>query len=214
MKIDALRDLQYAQPLDYPSLQIQINRDRAGQFGVTAGRCRPVARRGDLVEPLHRSEFLARSGQRQRLSDSGRDPAGEDGVDRGRRRPAGDGAERGRRHRPAAGLGCRDASTTARLPGEVDRYNMQRVVSFTANIHGKPLGAGRRRTSARRSRAPGAPPRGVTRQQPRAGAGVRRNASPACAPGCCSRFSSSFCCWPRTSSRSGSPSPSSRRCRP
>src|SRR5262245_23581619 len=33
--IDALRDLQYAQPLDYPSLQIQINRDRAGQFGVT-----------------------------------------------------------------------------------------------------------------------------------------------------------------------------------
>src|SRR5436190_24309426 len=35
VKIDALRDLQYAQPLDYPSLQIQINRDRAGQFGVT-----------------------------------------------------------------------------------------------------------------------------------------------------------------------------------
>src|SRR5439155_5521720 len=33
VKIDALRDLQYAQPLDYPSLQIQINRDRAGQFG-------------------------------------------------------------------------------------------------------------------------------------------------------------------------------------
>ena len=25
-------------------------------------------------------------------------------------------------------------------PGEVDRYNMQRVVSFTANVHGKPLG--------------------------------------------------------------------------
>src|SRR5207249_7717141 len=25
-------------------------------------------------------------------------------------------------------------------PGEVDRYNMQRVVSFTANIQGKPLG--------------------------------------------------------------------------
>ena len=25
-------------------------------------------------------------------------------------------------------------------PGEVDRYNMQRVVSLTANIHGKALG--------------------------------------------------------------------------
>src|SRR5204862_2059877 len=35
VKIDALRDLQYAQPLDYPSLQIQIDRGRAGQFGVT-----------------------------------------------------------------------------------------------------------------------------------------------------------------------------------
>src|SRR5438045_9697620 len=36
VKIDSLRDLQYGQPLDYPSMQIQINRDRAGQFGVTA----------------------------------------------------------------------------------------------------------------------------------------------------------------------------------
>src|SRR5437763_6231219 len=34
-KDDALRDLQYAQALDYPTLQIQIDRDRAGQFGVT-----------------------------------------------------------------------------------------------------------------------------------------------------------------------------------
>ncbi|HET9832138.1 MAG TPA: efflux RND transporter permease subunit, partial [Vicinamibacterales bacterium] len=31
VKIDALRDLQAAQPLDYPSLQVQINRDRAKQ---------------------------------------------------------------------------------------------------------------------------------------------------------------------------------------
>src|SRR5207237_1138725 len=34
-RLESLRDLQYAQALDYPSLQIQINRDRAGQFGVT-----------------------------------------------------------------------------------------------------------------------------------------------------------------------------------
>src|SRR5437899_11850202 len=36
-KVPSLRDLQYAQPLDYPSLQIEIDRDRAGQFGVTSG---------------------------------------------------------------------------------------------------------------------------------------------------------------------------------
>src|SRR5207245_10323411 len=34
-KVPSLRDLQYAQPLDYPSLQIQIDRGRAGQYGVT-----------------------------------------------------------------------------------------------------------------------------------------------------------------------------------
>src|SRR5204863_908507 len=46
-------------------------------------------------------------------------------------------------------------------PGEVDRYNMQRVVSFTANIHGEPHG---RAVAAIRQaivRA-GAPPRGIS----------------------------------------------------
>src|SRR5260370_13422216 len=33
-KLTTLRDLQYAQPLDYPSLEVTINRDRAGQFGI------------------------------------------------------------------------------------------------------------------------------------------------------------------------------------
>src|SRR2546425_4714018 len=46
-------------------------------------------------------------------------------------------------------------------PGEVDRYNMQRVVSFTANIHGKPLGAVVADIRQAIARA-GAPPRGVT----------------------------------------------------
>src|SRR4029077_5736700 len=36
VKVDALRDLQYAQPLEYPSLQIQIDRDRAGQIWRTS----------------------------------------------------------------------------------------------------------------------------------------------------------------------------------
>jgi multidrug efflux pump subunit AcrB len=34
-KIPALRDLQYEQALDYPSLNVTVDRDRAGQFGVT-----------------------------------------------------------------------------------------------------------------------------------------------------------------------------------
>ena len=45
--------------------------------------------------------------------------------------------------------------------GEVDRYNMQRVVSLTANIHGTPLGNVAQAINAALKRA-GDPPRGAT----------------------------------------------------
>ena len=34
-KIPALRDLQYDEPLDYPSVDVNVDRERAGQLGVT-----------------------------------------------------------------------------------------------------------------------------------------------------------------------------------
>ena len=34
-RLPFLRDLRYAQPLDYPTAEIRIDRDRAGQFGLT-----------------------------------------------------------------------------------------------------------------------------------------------------------------------------------
>ena len=46
-------------------------------------------------------------------------------------------------------------------PGEVDRYNMQRVVSFTANVHGEPLGQVVTEIRQAIARA-GAPPRGIS----------------------------------------------------
>ena len=46
--------------------------------------------------------------------------------------------------------------------GEVERYNMQRVVSLTANIHGKPLGMIARRVAAGVEARRATPPRGVT----------------------------------------------------
>src|SRR5260370_39770459 len=36
-RITALRDLQYDEPLDYPSIDINVDRERAGQLGVTTG---------------------------------------------------------------------------------------------------------------------------------------------------------------------------------
>ena len=48
------------------------------------------------------------------------------------------------------------------MAGEFDRYNMQRMVSLTANIAGEDLGRAAAQRASRRSRAAGEPPRGVT----------------------------------------------------
>jgi multidrug efflux pump subunit AcrB len=48
-----------------------------------------------------------------------------------------------------------------RTAGEIDRYNMQRVVSFTANVHNMPLGEAAVEIRKAIQRA-GDPPRGVT----------------------------------------------------
>jgi multidrug efflux pump subunit AcrB len=160
VKIEALRDLQYAQPLDYPSLQIQIDRDRAGQFGVTPS-------------DVARSLVAATSSSRYTDLNFWRDPGSGNGfqiqveIPQAKMASLEDVADLPVMSRTAAGgLGrplVADVATVdyGTTPGEVDRYNMQRVVSFTANIHGKPLGrvvADIRQAIARA----GAPPRGVT----------------------------------------------------
>ena len=160
VKIEALRDLQYAQPLDYPSLQIQINRDRAGQFGVTAS-------------DVARSLVAATSSSRYTELNFWRDPGSGNGfqiqveIPQAKMASIEDVADLPVMPRTADGEAGRpllsdvaniDYGTT---PGEVDRYNMQRVVSFTANIHGRPLGKVAADVREAIARA-GTPPRGVT----------------------------------------------------
>jgi multidrug efflux pump subunit AcrB len=159
VKIDALRDLQYAQPLDYPSLQIQINRDRAGQFGVTPA-------------DVGRSLVAATSSSRYTDLNFWRDPGSGNGfqiqveIPQAKMASIEDIADLPVMPRTAAGsmgrplvgdIATVDYGTT---PGEVDRYNMQRVVSFTANIHDKPLGAVIEDINRAVANA-GTPPRGV-----------------------------------------------------
>src|SRR5881628_1777628 len=160
VKIDSLRDLQYAQPLDYPSLQIQINRDRAGQFGVTAA-------------DVGRSLATATSSSRYTDLNFWRDPGSGNGfqiqveIPQAKMASIEDVADLPVMSRTAVGslgrpllgdIAIVDYGTT---PGEVDRYNMQRVVSFTANIHGKPLGQVVTEIRQAIARA-GAPPRGIS----------------------------------------------------
>ncbi len=155
-RIGELRDLEYAQPLDYPSLDITIDRERAGQFNLTVA---DVAR--SMVAATSSSRFIdlnfwrdPRSGNafqvqveipQYRVS-SAQDvenlPVMADG-----------GGHPLVRDLAKVGLG-----TTL---GEVDRYNMQRVVGLTANIHGVPLGKAAKLVRAAIARA-GTPSRGVS----------------------------------------------------
>ena len=159
-KIPALRDLQYAQPLDYPSLNVTVDRDRAGQFGVTMA---DVAK--SLVAATSSSRFTdpnywrdPKSGNAFQIQleipqhemasreDLGNLPVmNHDGMAREFSRPLVD------------DVATVDYGTTM---GEVDRYNMQRVVGLTANVHGEPLGMAAGEVRAAIARA-GAPPRGV-----------------------------------------------------
>jgi multidrug efflux pump subunit AcrB len=155
-KIGALRDLQYSQALDYPSLEITIDRDRAGQYGLTAAS---VAR--SLVAATSSSRFIE--------PNYWRDPAGGNGFQIQVEIP---------QHRMASLEDVRDLPVMARgeshpllgevatlgfgtTTGVVERRNMQRVVSLTANVHGKALGTVAAEIEAAVRRA-GEPPRGVT----------------------------------------------------
>src|SRR5207247_6114138 len=135
-KVPSLRDLQYAQPLDYPSLQIQVDRDRAGQFGVTTA---------DVAKSL----VAATSSSRYTDLNFWRDPASGNGFQIQVEIPQSKiasiedlsdlpvmppNSSNGISRPLVADIARVDYGTTF---GEVDRYNMQRVISFTANIHGR-----------------------------------------------------------------------------
>jgi multidrug efflux pump subunit AcrB len=159
-KLDSLRDLQYAQPLDYPTLQIQVDRDRAGQFGLTAA-------------DVGRSLVAATSSSRYTDLNFWRDPGSGNGfqiqveIPQFKMASLDDVADLPVMPRNAAnGIARPLVADVARVDygttlGEVDRYNMQRVISFTANLEGKPLGQVLEDVRRAIARA-GAPPRGVT----------------------------------------------------
>ena len=89
-KLPFLRDLQFAQELNYPTLDINIDRDRAGQFGLTMADVVALRRAGHVVLAIHAAELLARSELRQRLPDSGAVAAEPDAERRRDRRAPGD----------------------------------------------------------------------------------------------------------------------------
>jgi multidrug efflux pump subunit AcrB len=151
-----LRDLQFAQEISYPTMEIQIDRDRAGQFGLTMA---------DVV----RSVVPATSSSRFTQPNYWRDPNSGNafqlqvqlpqdrmqGVDELGDVPV---MRNGQAEPRLFDIAALNPGT---MPGLIERYNGQRVVSLTANIHGVTLGeiAGDLRAAVTRA---GSPPRGVT----------------------------------------------------
>ncbi|MBX5495684.1 MAG: efflux RND transporter permease subunit [Bryobacteraceae bacterium] len=154
-KLETLRDLQYAQPLDYPTVDVKVDRERAGQFGLTVAS---VAK--SLVAATSSSRFIDPNYWRDPNSGNAfqiqveipqQNMASLDDI---REIPVSAGS-------PRPQLGDVADVKYGTAMGLVERYNMQRVVSLTANVHNLPLGqaAAQVRDALRRV---GEPPRGVT----------------------------------------------------
>ncbi len=156
-KIASLRDLHFAQPLDYPAVLVQLDRQLEGASRVT-------------TEDVANSVVAATSSSRFVVPNYWRDPATGIGYQVQVEIPTArmnSPREVGlvpiqRPERPGQ-LFLQDVARIREgtVPGEYDRYNMKRLLSLTANIEGEDLGrvAGH---IARALEKAGAPPRGVS----------------------------------------------------
>jgi multidrug efflux pump subunit AcrB len=156
-QIPSLRDLQYGMSLDYPTVNIELDRERAGLSGVTA---QDIAR--SVVTATSSSRFVVPNywpdpktgiGYQVQveipyqimnsMSEVETVPIQRPGLDRQ--------------------VLLRDVATVSKgtMPGQFNRYNMKRSVNLTANIGGEDLGRVAGHISQALKRV-GAPPKGAT----------------------------------------------------
>ena len=155
-KLPFLRDLQLAQAADFPTLDININRDRAGQFGLTMAdvvrSVVPATSSSRFIQPNYwrdptsgnafQIQVQLPQNRMQSVEDIGNVPVMLDG----RREPR---------------LTDIAAVKLGTMPGLIERYNGQHVVSLTANIHGLTPGEAAARLNLALAAA-GNPPKGMS----------------------------------------------------
>ncbi|HEV2388134.1 MAG TPA: efflux RND transporter permease subunit [Candidatus Acidoferrales bacterium] len=155
-EISGLRDLQYGEPLDYPTVKVDVNRERAGQLGVTlaeVGRALVGATYSTrFISPIYWADPKTGIGYQVQVQ-----------VPQARMNSIQD----------IENIPIMPGNTSHPLLGDVanvsygttvaeyDRFNMQREVTITANVAGEDLGraAAQVNEAIRRARQP---PRGVT----------------------------------------------------
>lgn len=157
-RLPFLRDLQIQQPDDYPTLDLRIDRDRAGQHGLS------------MLE-VTRSLVAATSSSRFIEPSYWRDPASGNAFQVQVELPpnrvqsvedlAGLNLGKNGSRQPLAGEIV--SMKNGRMMGVVERFNGQKLVSVAANLHGITLGRALPQIETAVARA-GAPPRGITVQ--------------------------------------------------
>ena len=154
--IPALKDLQYPQPLDYPTVEVAMDREKLAASGATAA---------DLARAV--TPFTSSS--RFTVPNYWRDPVSGVGYQVQVEVPAAlvkspkDLEQVPVLSNEGGNVLVRDVGTVTEgtMPGEVDRYNMKRVVGITGNIQGGDLG-GVSDQVAKALTAAGPPPKGVS----------------------------------------------------
>ena len=169
-RIASLRDMQIQQSLHYPAIQVNLDRERAGLSGVTA---RDIGQ--SLIAATYSSRYTTRiywrdesSGNSYQVQVQVPQPKMSSATDVGlvplttqtNRQQATSVADSP--SNPTPPLLVRDVARVMRseMQGEVDRYNMRRYLSLTANIEGEDLGRVIEHLDAAIARA-GQPPKGV-----------------------------------------------------
>jgi multidrug efflux pump subunit AcrB len=146
-EVRGLRDIQVSQSLDYPTVQVEVNREKAGISEVTASQ---VVR--SVVAATSSSRFVVPNywpdpksgiGYQVQVEIPQPNMASLDDLGRLPVRRSGD--------QP---LLLRDIAdiTAGTMPGQYDRYNMKREISLTANLAGIDLGHASREVTGALSR--------------------------------------------------------------
>jgi multidrug efflux pump subunit AcrB len=155
-KIPSLRDVRFQQELDYPTVPVEIDRERAGLSGATA---RQVA--NAVVVTSSSSRYVARNFWVDSKNGTSYQVQVEVPTPQ-MNAPAQLETVSLAKVSPDLNLMIRDVARVGKgtMPGEIDRTSSQRYVSITANVEGEDLGRAARQIEQAIADA-GAPPRGV-----------------------------------------------------
>jgi multidrug efflux pump subunit AcrB len=154
-KMSYLRDVGIVQPLEYPTINVMVDRIRAGQLGVTVKQIGEA-----LVAATYSSRFVTPVYWRD--NKSGLSYQVQVQVPQGQEKSLQTVGSVPVKTNTFQGPFVRDVAqvTYGTIAGELDHYNMRRVVSVSANLAGDDLGKAADEVQET-IKSLGAPPRGV-----------------------------------------------------